>query len=134
MYVKLLTIIYVNCTGPFCLPKQHVHGCILCFIHSMYKVHVSMLLVHAACLCRIPMLHVHVACPCFMSVSPMLHAHAPCPCLHAACPCSMSVSPCCIKLHAHAPCPCLHAACPCLQCLRILVELVLIACLCLMHL
>ncbi len=75
----------------------------------MLHVHVSMLVVYAACPCCLSMLLVHAACTCRLS---MLLVHAACPCcvsmllVHAACPCCLS------KLHVHASFPCLHAACP----------------------
>ncbi len=62
----------------------------------------SVLLVHALCLCSITLLHVHAICRCRMS---LLHFRAACSCcismlfVHVACPSCISM------LHVRTTCP-----------------------------
>jgi hypothetical protein len=96
---------YTAC--PFCKSMIHVNA---------YPC-ISMLHVHAACLCM-SIQHAHGTCPVCMSI---LLIHAACPCfmfmmhVHTACPCCLSMlPPCCISmllLHDHVAFQCFMICC-----------------------
>ncbi len=133
------------CGQSFCMFMQHVHGACPCFVFKLHlhcafsRPHVlaactcciskcmSMLLLHAACLCNmcmksVPHVHVSVVCQCCMS---MLYVHVACPyCMsmvHVLTAYTFWES----VLHVHAACLCkenldVYAACPC--CMSMLLD------------